>query len=170
MTQDEELAQRLRWCRGHGGKDKYHNLFVGGNFRLDTLQAAVLLVKLAHLDEWSAGRRANAARYNELLSDVAEVVTPAILEGNESIYNQYVIRVPRRDELQAYLKEHGVSTAVYYPVGLHEQDCFAALGHQKGDFPASEKAAAEVLALPVYPELADEQLVYVAETIQQFLA
>jgi len=170
VTQDAELAQRLRWCRGHGGKDKYHNLFVGGNFRLDTLQAAALLVKLAHLDDWSAGRRANAARYNELFAGVAEVTTPTILEGNESIYNQYVLRVPRRDELQAHLKANGVSTAVYYPVGLHLQDCFQALGYEAGAFPVTERATQEVVALPVYPELADEQLVYVVETVKQFFA
>ncbi|HUS93009.1 MAG TPA: DegT/DnrJ/EryC1/StrS family aminotransferase [Phycisphaerae bacterium] len=170
VTNDKDLAQHLVWCRGHGGRDKYHNDFVGGNFRLDTLQAAVLLVKLRHLDGWSARRRANAARYDELLADVEEVTTPAILPGNESIYNQYVLRVPRRDEMGAYLKEHGIGTAVYYPVSLHEQACFAGLGHKPGDFPESEKAAGEVIALPVFPELTDEQLVYVADTIKQFLA
>ena len=170
VTQDERLAKRLRMCRGHGGRDKYHNEFVGGNFRLDTIQAAGLIVKLRHLDEWSARRRANAARYNELLADVEPVTTPVIRDYNVSIYNQYVIRVPRRDELQAFLKENDIGTAVYYPLSLHEQECFASLGYKKGDFPESEKAAAESLALPVYPELADEQICFVVEKIRQFFS
>ncbi|MCD6303458.1 MAG: DegT/DnrJ/EryC1/StrS family aminotransferase [Planctomycetes bacterium] len=170
VTQDEELAERLRWCRGHGGRDKYHNVFVGGNFRLDTLQAAVLLVKLAHLDDWSAARRANARRYDELLAEVPQVTTPAVRPYNRSIYNQYVIRVPRRDELRAFLKENGIGTAVYYPVSLHRQECFAALGYKEGDFPESERAARETLALPVYPELTGEQIAYVAGKIREFFA
>jgi dTDP-4-amino-4,6-dideoxygalactose transaminase len=169
-TSDDQLAATIRMCRGHGGRDKYHNDFVGGNFRLDTLQAAVLLVKLRHLDDWSQGRRENAARYDELLADVDEVTTPTILADNVSIYNQYVIRAARRDELQAHLKAQGVGNAIYYPVSLHQQDCFAALGHQAGDFPESEKAAAETLALPVFSELTDEQLTYVADQIKQFYA
>ncbi len=169
-TQDEELADRLTQCRNHGSKPKYYHKWVGGNFRLDTIQAAGLLVKLGHLDDWSAKRRANAARYEELFADVAEVVTPKVADGNVSIYNQYVIRVPRRDELQAHLKAQGIGTAIYYPLSLHEQACFADLGHKTGDFPESEKAAAETLAIPIYPELTDEQIVHVAETIQAFLA
>lgn len=169
-TSDDQLAATIRMCRGHGGRDKYHNDFVGGNFRLDTLQAAVLLVKLRHLDDWSQGRRENAARYDELLADVDEVTTPTILADNVSIYNQYVIRAARRDELQAHLKAQGVGNAIYYPVSLHQQDCFAALGHQAGDFPESEKAAAETLALPVFSELTDEQLTYVVDQIKQFYA
>jgi dTDP-4-amino-4,6-dideoxygalactose transaminase len=170
VTQDEALAKRLAMCRGHGGRDKYHNEFVGGNFRLDTLQAAALLVKLRHLDAWSAKRRANAARYQELLGAFEPVTTPVIREHNVSIYNQYVIRVPRRDELQAFLKAEGIGTAVYYPRSLHQQECFAELGGQAGDFPESEKAAAETLAIPIYPELTDEQLCCVAEKIREFLA
>jgi dTDP-4-amino-4,6-dideoxygalactose transaminase len=169
-TQDEDLGQRLEMCRGHGGRDKYFNEFVGGNFRLDTLQAAVLIVKLRHLDKWSAARRANAARYNELLAGMDEVTTPTILEGNESIYNQYVIRVPKRDELQAHLQEQGVGTAIYYPVSLHQQNCFAALGYRAGDFPESEKAAGEVIAIPVYPEVTPAQQQYVVNAIQSFWA
>jgi len=170
VTQDEDLARRLTMCRGHGGRDKYHNEFVGGNFRLDTLQAAALIVKLRHLDEWSAGRRANAARYDELFAGFEPVVTPTIREYNESIFNQYVVRVPRRDELQGHLKEQGIGTAVYYPVSLHEQECFASLGYNKGDFPESKAAARESLALPIYPELTDGQISHVAETIKAFLS
>ncbi|MBD3328369.1 transcriptional regulator [Candidatus Peregrinibacteria bacterium] len=167
-TQDDALARRLTMCRGHGGRDKYHNEFVGGNFRLDTLQAAVLIVKLGHLDEWSAARRANAAKYDQLLADCPDVTTPVVRDYNESIYNQYVIRVPRRDELQAHLKEQGVGSNVYYPVSLHQQECFAALGYKGGEFPESEKATQEVLALPVYPELSDEQIEFVARTVNGF--
>ncbi len=170
VTQDEELATRIRWCRGHGGKDKYHNAFVGGNFRLDTLQAAALLVKLRHLEGWSAQRRRNAKRYDELFAGFEPVVTPTVRAGNVSIYNQYVIRVPRRDELQASLKDSGIGTAVYYPVSLHQQECFAELGYKKGDFPESERAAAESLAIPIYPELTEEQIAYVADRIREFLS
>ncbi len=167
-TQDAELVDRLTQCRNHGSKPKYYHKWVGGNFRLDTIQAAGLIVKLRHLDDWSAGRRANAARYNELFADFEPVVTPAVRDYNVSIYNQYVIRVPRRDELQAFLKGRDVGTAIYYPLSLHQQECFASLGCKKGDFPESERAAAESLALPIYPELTDEQISYVADTIKEF--
>ncbi|MGB2822941.1 MAG: DegT/DnrJ/EryC1/StrS family aminotransferase [Phycisphaerae bacterium] len=168
-TQDEELADRLRQCRNHGCGVKYFHEWVGGNFRLDTLQAAGLLVKLGHLDAWSAGRRANAALYDELFADIEPLVTPKVAEGNVSIYNQYVIRVPRRDELREFLTDSGIGTMVYYPLSLHQQECFAELGYKGGDFPVSERAAVETLALPIYPELTDEQIVYVAEKIGEFL-
>ncbi|KKL68443.1 hypothetical protein LCGC14_2124920 [marine sediment metagenome] len=170
VAQDEGLAERISQCRNHGSKPKYYHKWVGGNFRLDTLQAAGLIVKLRHLDEWSAGRRANAARYDQLFADFEPMTTPVIRPENVTIYNQYVIRVPRRDELQASLKDHGVGSAIYYPLSLHEQECFASLGHKKGDFPVSEKAAAETLAIPVYPELTDEQIVYVADKVKEFLS
>lgn len=167
---DEALLARLSQCRDHGSESRYFHKWVGGNFRLDTLQAAGLLVKLRHLEGWSAARRAHAARYDELLSEVEQVTTPTVREHNVSIYNQYVIRARRRDELQAHLGERGVGTAIYYPLSLHEQECFSELGYSRGDFPASEGAAAEALALPVYPELADEQLRYVADCIVEFYA
>ena len=170
VTQDAGLADRLAQCRNHASKPKYYHQWVGGNFRLDTIQAAGLLVKLKHLEDWSARRRANAARYDELLADCEPVVTPTVREENVSIFNQYVIRTPRRDELQAFLTENGIGTAIYYPLGLHEQECFADLGGKKGDFPVSESAADETLALPIYPELSDEQLQYVADKIKQFHA
>jgi len=169
VTQDAELADRLRQCRNHGSKPKYYHKWVGGNFRLDTIQAAGLIVKLKHLDDWSAGRRANAEQYKELFAGFEPVVTPAIRDYNVTIYNQYVIRVPRRDKLQAFLKEQGIGTAVYYPLSLHEQECFKGLGYKTGDFPESEKAAAETLALPIFPELTDEQISYVADQIKSFL-
>lgn len=170
VTQDEQLADRLVQCRNHGMAPAYHHKWVGGNFRLDALQAAGLIVKLRHLDAWSAKRRANAARYDELLADCPSVVTPTVRHYNEMIFNQYVIRVPRRDELQAFMAGRGVGTAVYYPLSLHEQECFATLGYSKGDFPESERAATQVLALPVFAELTDGQITFVAEKIREFFA
>jgi len=170
VSRDPALIERLTQCRNHGSKPKYYHKWVGGNFRLDTLQAAGLLVKLRHLDDWSAGRRANAAKYGQLFAGFEPVVTPVIREYNVSIYNQYVIRVPRRDDLMAFLKDKGVGTVVYYPLSLHQQECFKALGYADGDFPESERAAATSLALPIYPELADEQIEYVAAQIKEFLS
>ncbi|MDD4889485.1 MAG: DegT/DnrJ/EryC1/StrS family aminotransferase [Phycisphaerae bacterium] len=169
VTQDAELGEKLAVFRNHGSKPKYYHKWVGGNFRLDTIQAAGLIVKLKYLEQWSAKRRANAARYTELLAGESRVVTPKVLAGNVSIFNQYCIRVPKRNELQAFLKEQGIGTEVYYPVSMHEQECFKSLGHRKGDFPAAEKAEAEVLALPIYPELTDEQIVYVAGKVKEFV-
>ena len=169
-TQDPALADRLLQCRNHGAQKKYFHEHVGGNFRLDTLQAAYLLIKLPHLERWHEARRKNARRYDQLLADVPEVVTPTVAPGNQSIFNQYVIRTPRRDELQAHLQDHGVGTAIYYPLPLHLQKCFAPMGHREGDFPHSERASRETLAIPIYPELTDEQLVYVAQQIKAFFA
>ena len=169
-AQDEALAQRMRLLRNHGAQQRYHHEEVGGNFRLDTIQAAYLLVKLPHLDDWSAGRRRNAALYDQLLADVEEVACPHIAEGNVSIYNQYVIRAQRRDALREHLTQAGVGTAIYYPLCLHQQPCFASLGYRAGDFPEAERAAAETLALPIYPELSEEQIRYVAEQIRGFYA
>lgn len=171
VTQDEQLADKLAQCRNHGMAPQYYHKWVGGNFRLDAMQAAGLIVKLGHLEAWSAKRRENAARYNEMLAGCASVTTPTVRDYNEMIYNQYVIRAAdRRDELQAFLGEQGVGSAIYYPLCLHEQECFAALGYKKGDFPVSEQAAAEVLALPVFAELTDEQITFVADKIKEFFA
>ncbi|MDH3583534.1 MAG: DegT/DnrJ/EryC1/StrS family aminotransferase [Phycisphaerae bacterium] len=170
VTQDADLAEHMRTLRNHGdsGQPRYFHREVGGNFRLDTLQAVYLQVKLGHLGEWNAARRENAALYDRLLADVDEVVVPAILDGNVSTFNQYVIRVPRRDELQAFLGEQGVGSAVYYPLGLHQQECFQELGYAAGDFPETERATRESLALPIFPELTEEQIGYVAEQIKAF--
>jgi dTDP-4-amino-4,6-dideoxygalactose transaminase len=143
---------------------------VGRNFRLDTIQAAYLGVKLRHLDAWSDARRRNAARYDQLLAGLETVVTPTVREHNVGIYNQYVIRAERRDELAAFLKERRIGTAIYYPLSLHEQACFRELGYGAGDFPESERAARESLALPIYPELTDAQLRHVAASILAFYA
>jgi dTDP-4-amino-4,6-dideoxygalactose transaminase len=168
VTQDTALGERLEMMRGHGSKPKYFHQVVGGNFRLDTLQAAILLVKLKHLDNWSAGRRSNAAKYDNFLKDIHFIIRPQIEPHNVSIYNQYVIRVPKRDELRKFLTEKEIGTEIYYPLSLHEQNCFKDLGHKKGDFPNSETAAAETVALPIYPELTSEQIKYVADSIKEF--
>ena len=151
-------------------KPKYYHKWVGGNFRLDTLHAAVLLVKLAHLDKWSEMRRANAAKYGRHFAGFAAVKTPIIREFNTTIFNQYVIRVQKRNELQEFLKNNGIGSEVYYPVSMHQQECFKSLGCKTGDFPNSEAAAAQTLALPIYSELTDEQIAYVAGKIKEFLA
>ncbi len=168
VTSDEALAQRVKHLRGHGGKDKYHNYLIGMNGRLDALQAAILRVKLTHLDEWSEARRRHAQYYNEAFQTLEQVQTPYTVPGNCHIYNQYVIRVPRRDDLQAYLTEQHIGNALYYPVPLHLQECYDRLGYQETDFPEAEKAARETIALPVYPELTQKQQDYVIETIQRF--
>ena len=167
-TNDESIATRLKMLRNHGAYERYFHDEVGGNFRIDTLQAAYLSIKLKHLENWHDGRRSNAAFYDKHLAGVKEITTPVIAEGNQSIYNQYVIRAKDRDELQKYLASAGVGCAVYYPLCLHEQKCFEYLGHRKGDFPIAEQAAQEVLALPIYPELNEKQLTHVAESIQRF--
>lgn len=175
VTNDPAKADRLAILRSHGSKPKYYHKTIGGNFRLDTLQAAVVLAKLKHLDDWSAGRQRNAARYNRLFAEAGQsgpgkpVGLPAAATTRH-IFNQYVIRVPRRDDLQKHLKDQGIGTEVYYPVPMDLQECFAYLGHKAGDFPESERAAKETLALPIYPELSDEQLRCVVETIAAFFA
>jgi dTDP-4-amino-4,6-dideoxygalactose transaminase len=171
VTADAGLAERLRVLRVHGGEPKYYHALVGGNFRLDELQAAVLLVKLEQLDRWTEARQRNAEHYTQLLGEasLAEHVTPpAVVPGFRHIFNQYVIRAARRDELRAYLTQQGVGTEIYYPVPLHEQRCFAYLGHAPEDFPAARRAARQTLALPVYPELTAEQREYVVDRIAAF--
>ncbi|HEX9562391.1 MAG TPA: DegT/DnrJ/EryC1/StrS family aminotransferase [Gemmatimonadaceae bacterium] len=168
VTQDESLALRLRRLRVHGGLKTYFHDEVGYNSRLDALQAAVLSAKLPHLHHWSAGRRANAAYYTSALADVPEVRTPHIHPANESIFNQYTLRADRRDDLQAHLKSKGIGSAIYYPLPLHLQPCFEYLGYQRGAFPESERAALEVLSLPIYPELTSAQLDEVVGAIRAF--
>ena len=167
VSKDKSLAERIRIICKHGSEPKYYHSLVGGNFRLDTIQAAILCVKFGHLDYWSSRRRANAARYNQMLHDVP-VEIPVLRGENISVYNQYVIRAPRRDELQSYLKDKGVGTAVYYPMSLHEQECFKILGYATGDFPESELAAKESLALPIFPELTRDQIEHVSHSIGDF--
>ncbi len=168
VSDDGGLAERLRILRVHGSQPKYFHALVGVNSRLDTLQAAVLLAKLPHLDRWSAGRAELASFYDEAFEDTPAISPPVAVEGNRHIYNQYTIRVPDRDGLLKRLGEKGIGYALYYPLPLHLQKCFSSLGHREGDFPESEKAARQTVSLPIYPELSQEARAYVAETVRSF--
>jgi len=189
VTNDDDLAHMIKIKRVHGGEPKYYHKVIGGNFRLDALQAAVLRIKLPHLDSWSEGRRKNAELYNQLFIDsgLAEetgktdfneknkVLLPkAVYENaagvrNYHIYNQYIIRIEKRDELRAFLSENEIGTEIYYPVPFHLQECFSNLGYKPGDFPISEMAGDKTLALPIYPELTNEQQQFVVERINEFV-
>ena len=163
-TNDDDFAQTCRLLRVHGSGHTYHHAHIGGMFRLAAIQAAVLDVKLKYLHDWTECRRRHAATYDELFKG-SPVVTPRIDEGNWSIYNQYVVRVANRDAVKQKLTNRGIGSAVYYPLSLHQQECFAYLGYKAGDLPESEKACNEVLALPVYPELPEEHVRHVAEEL-----
>jgi len=170
-SNDSGLARQLRLLRNHGMEPKYFHHFVGGNFRLDAMQAAVLRVKLPHLASWTAGRQRNAARYRQMFDDtkLTDVVRLPVHAPNRShIYNQFVIRVPDRDRLKAHLDDHSIGTEVYYPVPFHLQKCFASLGYNAGEFPHAELAARESLALPIYAELTEAQQAAVVDAIKSF--
>jgi dTDP-4-amino-4,6-dideoxygalactose transaminase len=168
VTQDEALFEALMKLRTHGSRRTYYHEIVGYNSRLDALQAAVLRAKLPHLAAWSEARRRNAAYYDAAFADLPELATPWIDPANTSIYNQYTVRVPRREALQAHLKERGIGSNVYYPLPLHLQPCFAYLGYREGQCPEAEKASREVLSLPVYPELTTSQLDEVIAAVRAF--
>jgi dTDP-4-amino-4,6-dideoxygalactose transaminase len=178
VTNDQTLAERLRILRVQGAKPKYYHRVVGGNFRLDTLQAAVLNVKLPHLDRWTALRQQHAVLYEKLFRDAGLVdekkvrLPKAVYKeagiAHYHIYNQFVIGVSDRDQLQAHLKAKGIGTEVYYPVPLHRQECLNTLGHQEGDFPEAERACRELLALPIYPELNEDQQHYVVQAVREW--
>ena len=167
VAQDAALAERVRLLREHGAKPKYHHSLVGTNSRLDAIQAAILRVKLKHLDRWSEKRARNASLYDRLLEG-SRVGRPYRDARARHIYNQYVIRAEARDALRQHLTDRGIGTEIYYPVPLHLQKCFASLGYQEGDMPQAEAAAREVLALPIYPELTEEQIRYVASCVREF--
>ncbi len=165
-TNNAELAEKMRILRIHGSNPKYYHHIVGGNFRLDTLQAAVLLVKLPHLEEQHQKRRENAVYYNQSIQEKA--ILPYVQNGFRMIYNQYTIRHKKRDELERYLHAKKIGNAIYYPVPLHLQKCFAYLGYAEGDCPESEKAAKEVLSIPIYAELSLDQKQYIVDTLNAF--
>ena len=177
VTNDAQRAEKVKILRGHGSKPKYYHRVVGGNFRLDAIHAAVVSAKLPYLDAWTAGRQRNAHTYDRYFSDAkladrrdgsAPIVLPAVV-ATRHIFNQYVIRTSRRDELQAYLKERGIGTEVYYPVPMHLQECFSYLGYKAGSFPESERAARETLAIPIQPELTEDRLRYVVDSVRDFI-
>lgn len=171
-TNDPELASRLKTLRVHGGAEEYRHTEVGINSRLDELQAAVLRVKLKHLDSWSDQRHENARRYDQLVQEHPpqfEITTPFVREEARHIFHQYVVRVPRyRDDLVKHLAENGVGTGIYYPIPLHLQECFAFLGYRKGACPEAERAASETLALPIFPELTESQQRHVVDSLVSF--
>jgi dTDP-4-amino-4,6-dideoxygalactose transaminase len=161
----------MRVLRVHGGKPKYYHALIGGNFRIDELQAAVLRIKLKYLDEWTSGRQRNAAFYDAAFARAAlgsRLTTPYQRARGRHIFNQYVVRAERRDELRSFLSERQIGTEIYYPVPLHLQECFGYLGYARGDFPDTERAAAQTLTLPIYPELSSEQLSSVVAAIAEF--
>ncbi len=168
-TQDAALAEEMRVLRVHGGKHKYFHAVIGGNFRIDELQAAVLRVKLRYLDSWTKARQRNADYYRDAFrqAELPQVVTPTVV-GGRHIFNQFVIRAENRDGLKKYLGEQGIGTEIYYPMPLHLQKCFDYLGYQPGDFPESELAATTTLALPIYPELNEDQLAHVVASVVKF--
>jgi dTDP-4-amino-4,6-dideoxygalactose transaminase len=170
-TDSDELYDKLRILRVHGSHPKYYHQLAGGNFRLDALQAAVVSVKLKHLDKWTKARQENARKYRELFADsgIDDVIKLPVEKEDRHIYNQFVICVKdKRDDLRLFLNEVGVGTEIYYPIPMHLQECFLGLNYKKGDFPVAEYAALHTLALPIYPELSDDQLAYVVEKISAF--
>ncbi len=170
-TENRELRDTLAMLRVHGSRVKYVHEAVGINSRLDALQAAVLLVKLHYLDQWTEGRRRNAERYERLFAEAKvldHIVLPKTGSGNKHVFNQYTIRARKRDELREYLKEHGVGTEIYYPAPLHLQQCYRSLGYREGSFPVSEQASQEVLSIPIYAELTDAQITYVADSVADY--
>jgi dTDP-4-amino-4,6-dideoxygalactose transaminase len=170
VTQDDAVAERLRRLRLHGGSRQYLHEEVGTNSRLDTLQAAVLLAKLPHLQRWNQARQRNAARYTAAFSGHPDICPPAVDPANDHIYHQYTVRVPDRDGLQAHLKTKGIGTSVYYPLALHLQPCFAHLGYQRGSLPSAEAAMDSVISLPIYPEMTQDQQDTVIEAVQSYYA
>ncbi len=181
VTNDEARAEKLARLRNHGSKPKYYHAMIGGNFRLDAMQAAVVNVKLKHLDAWTEGRQRNAVRYHRLFQEAGLAPDPvqlpehpyadepdAVGKDHRHIFNQYVITVPRRDELRAHLQQQGIGCEIYYPVPLHLQECFSDLGYKPGSLPESERAAERTLALPIYPELTDAQAERVVASIRAF--
>jgi len=167
-TNNEEMYIKAKKMRDHGSERKYYHDLIGFNYRMSEFQAAVLDVKIKHIEEWTKMRRRNAEIYNELLAEIDQIKTPSELEGVKHVFHLYVVRAKNRDRLQIFLKENGINTGLHYPIPLHLTQAYAHLGHEKGDFPAAEKLAGEILSLPMYPELSVEQIEYVCEKIRAF--
>jgi dTDP-4-amino-4,6-dideoxygalactose transaminase len=170
ICNDADLAEHMRVLRVHGGRQRYFHAEIGGNFRIDALQAAVLRIKLRYLDEWTRARQENAAYYDKSFAEIGldEVLQLPQRSGGRHVFNQYVIRTPRRDGLQKWLSERQIGTAIYYPLSLHQQACFADLGYAEADLPQAALAAREVLALPIFPELGHERQARVVAAIAAF--
>jgi dTDP-4-amino-4,6-dideoxygalactose transaminase len=168
ITHNEELYAKAKSYRVHGAVKKYHHDYVGYNSRLDTLQAAILNVKLSHIESAIEKRAGHAAQYRELLKDIPEIKLPVIKEGNKEVNYVFCIRAEKRDRLEAYLKEREIGTSIYYPIPLHLQKCFEYLGYKKGDFPSAEGLCEKVLALPMFPELTEDEVSYVCESVKAF--
>ena len=168
VTKREDVYNKVKSLRVHGASKKYHHDFVGYNSRLDTLQAAILRVKLQRINEGIAIRKARADLYRELLKDIPQVQLPVIAKGNQPVYYVFCIKAENRDGLVAYLQEQGIGTSIYYPVPLHLQKCFSYLGYKEGDFPVAEQMCKMVLALPMYPELTEDEVSYTCEKIREF--
>jgi dTDP-4-amino-4,6-dideoxygalactose transaminase len=165
LTDSEDAAHKLRSLRAHGSLKKYFSVEQGWNSRLDELQAAILRVKLRYLDGWGQERRSRAARYSALLRAVPNIVPPITVAHNEHVFHQYTVRVPQRDQVQKELSARGIASTVYYPTAMHQQPLYACLGYKRGELPEAERAAEEVLSLPIYPELSDEQIEYVVAAL-----
>ena len=179
MTNDEELAKKFKMIRDHGAEEKYNHISYGHNYRMEGIQGAVLGVKLNHLPKWTENRRKVAAKYNELLSDIDQIILPKEMDYAKHVYHLFVLQVKSnngavksegRDKLQKYLGEHGIASGLHYPIPLHLQPCFSHLGYKKGEFPESEKLAEQGISLPMYPEMTDEQLNYISEKIHSFFS
>lgn len=169
-TNDDDLAEKMKMIRDHGAKDKYYHIMYGHNYRMEAIQGAVLGVKLKHLPEWTEGRRRVAQKYYEILSDLDTIKLPKEMDYAKHVYHLFVIQVLKkdRDDLRNFLNEKGIATGLHYPVPLHLQQCFSHLGYKKGDFPVAETLAERGLSLPIYPEITDEQIEYVANSIKKF--
>ncbi|MBS1516822.1 MAG: DegT/DnrJ/EryC1/StrS family aminotransferase [Bacteroidetes bacterium] len=168
-TDNDELAKKIRMLRDHGSEKKYYHEFFGHNYRMEGIQGAVLGLKLKHLSEWTEKRRAAASKYRELLSGIEQITLPEEMDYGKHVYHLFVILFSKRDELQNYLNENGISTGLHYPVPLHLQKCFSHLGYRKNDFPVTEKIAEQCLSLPMFPDISDDQINYVCEKIKHFL-
>ncbi len=168
LSSNATLVETMRRLRDHGSKEKYTHVVAGHNYRLEALQAAILRAKLPHLDAWTEARRVNADYYGKLLRKIPQVVLPRVRQGARHVYHLFVVEVPERDKLRAYLEQKEIGTGLHYPIPLHLQPCFASLGYKEGAFPRAEKSAKQIVSLPMYPELQKEQMEFVAESIQQF--